>query len=79
RFRLRPDVSTGPNTWTGAPWTTWAVAESRVTYRHQNQANFGFLDGHAKVLRPGDVNRTAAVEDGVALTAEAQFLLWNRN
>jgi hypothetical protein len=30
-------------------------------------------------MRPSDVNRTAAAEDGVALTAEAQFLLWNRN
>jgi len=79
RFRLRPDVQTGPNTWDGAPWTTWAVAESRVTYRHQNQANFGFLDGHAKVMRPSDINRTAATEDGNALTAEAQYLLWNRN
>jgi prepilin-type N-terminal cleavage/methylation domain-containing protein/prepilin-type processing-associated H-X9-DG protein len=79
RFRLRPDVPAGANTWSGAPWNTWDVDESRVTYRHQNQANFGFLDGHAKVMRPADVNRTAATEDGAALTAEAQFLLWNRN
>jgi prepilin-type N-terminal cleavage/methylation domain-containing protein/prepilin-type processing-associated H-X9-DG protein len=79
RFRLRPDVQTGPDTWTGAPWNGWNQDESRVTYRHQNQANFGFLDGHAKVMRHGEVNRVAGSEDGVALTAEAQFILWNRN
>jgi prepilin-type N-terminal cleavage/methylation domain-containing protein/prepilin-type processing-associated H-X9-DG protein len=78
RFRLRPDVQTGANTWQGAPWTTWAIAESRVTYRHQEQANIGFLDGHAKVMRRQDVNRLATTEEGRALANEERFVLWNR-
>jgi prepilin-type N-terminal cleavage/methylation domain-containing protein/prepilin-type processing-associated H-X9-DG protein len=86
RFRLRPDRQTGPNTWVGAPWTTWNVNESRVTYRHQDQANFGFLDGHAKIMRRGDANRTADTEDGINLITlsttdldEPRYILWNRN
>jgi len=87
RFRIRPDVQTGPNTWDGAPWSNWTVtAQSRVIYRHQNQAIVGFLDGHAKSMRRGDVNFTANTEDGVNLAAlsttdldEPRFILWNRN
>lgn len=78
RFRCRPDVPAAGNTWAGAPWSTWATAQSRVHYRHQSQANIGFLDGHVKIMRPGDVNKTATSEDGLALTNERVFLLWNR-
>jgi prepilin-type N-terminal cleavage/methylation domain-containing protein/prepilin-type processing-associated H-X9-DG protein len=83
RFRVRPDVLSGGN-WVGAPWnfsgsapTPWNVNESRVAYLHQGNANAVFVDGHAKALRPGDVNRTATVEDGKPLADEDRFVLWN--
>jgi prepilin-type N-terminal cleavage/methylation domain-containing protein/prepilin-type processing-associated H-X9-DG protein len=79
RFRARPDVLVRPGVWTGAPWSTWAPAESRVAYRHQEQANVAFVDGHVKVMRRGDLDRTADVEDGVPLRNENRFVLWNRN
>jgi prepilin-type N-terminal cleavage/methylation domain-containing protein/prepilin-type processing-associated H-X9-DG protein len=74
RFRVRPDVA---NNTQGAAWNAWPVQESRVAYLHQGQANAVFLDGHAKTLRRGAVNRTATAEDGVNLTAERQYVLWN--
>ena len=78
RFRCRPDVPTGPNSWTGAIWSTWDRNQSRVAYRHQDQATVGFLDGHVKVLRRGAIDRTAIAEDGIATLNEARFVIWNR-
>jgi prepilin-type N-terminal cleavage/methylation domain-containing protein/prepilin-type processing-associated H-X9-DG protein len=84
RFRARPDVSTGANAWTGADWNVgsnppapWALTESRVAYLHQGQANALFVDGHAKTTKRGEIDRTATTEDGVALTDEDRFVLWN--
>jgi prepilin-type processing-associated H-X9-DG protein len=50
---------------------------SRVAYRHLEHTNIAFVDGHAKALRYGDINRWANSEDGVALNAVTRFILWN--
>jgi len=79
RFRARPDVPAG-STWVGAPWnsaTPWNINESRVAYLHQEQSNAVFLDGHAKAMKRGEINRTSLVEDGKNLANEEQFVLWN--
>jgi prepilin-type N-terminal cleavage/methylation domain-containing protein/prepilin-type processing-associated H-X9-DG protein len=80
RFRARPDL---PDASTGAPWNVngtnpWPQQQSRVAYRHQNQANVAFLDGHAKVMRRAEIDRKATVEDGTALSNEHEYVLWNR-
>jgi prepilin-type N-terminal cleavage/methylation domain-containing protein/prepilin-type processing-associated H-X9-DG protein len=82
RYRLRPDLCTGANC-TGAPWnvtaaTPWPQDQSRVTYRHQNQAIVAFLDGHAKVMRRAQLDEAANTEDGRTLTNEDRYILWNR-
>jgi len=80
RFRVRPDDQTGPNTWVGtANWNGWNQDESRVAYLHQGQANVAFLDGHVKTMRPGDLNKKVATEDGVSVAGTPEeFVLWNR-
>ncbi len=78
RYRARPDVQTGTNSWAGAPWGTWAVGQSRVAYRHNDNTNVAFVDGHVKVAKRGDVNRQANNEDGFALSGELRFVFWNR-
>jgi len=80
RFRIRPDDQTDPNTWVGhADWNGWLQDESRVAYLHQGAATIGFLDGHVKSMRRGDVNRKVNVEEGVNVAGTPeQFALWNR-
>ncbi|HLK55415.1 MAG TPA: prepilin-type N-terminal cleavage/methylation domain-containing protein [Chthonomonadaceae bacterium] len=41
--------------------------------------NFAFLDGHVKAMRADAAFAAADTEDGVALTGDDRYLLWNRN
>ncbi len=50
---------------------------NRVGYRHVEHTNIAFVDGHAKALRYGDINRWANFEDGNTLNAVTRFILWN--
>lgn len=74
RFRARPDLPDGS---LGAVWGIWNQAESRIAYRHFNQTNVAFADGHVKTLRAAEVNEKVASEDGTSLAGEDQYLLWN--
>ncbi len=40
--------------------------------------SFAFLDGHAKSLHANVAFRTAAFRDGIPLTGDDQYVLWNR-
>jgi prepilin-type N-terminal cleavage/methylation domain-containing protein/prepilin-type processing-associated H-X9-DG protein len=78
RYRARPDVLIRAGVWRGAPWSNWTVTQSRVDYRHSEQANVAFADGHVKALRRDQINQAAAFEDGIPLRGDDRFVLWNR-
>jgi prepilin-type N-terminal cleavage/methylation domain-containing protein/prepilin-type processing-associated H-X9-DG protein len=67
-FRLRPDGS----------FVALTPANGRIVQpRHNDMANIAFCDGHSKAMGKNALLVTAASEDGVALTGDNVFLLWN--
>jgi len=50
---------------------------SRLAYRHNDLANIAFVDGHAKLMRYADLNRSATTEGGQNLNAITRYVLWN--
>ena len=56
------------------------TADQWTAYRHLETANVLFADGHVKAMRPGDLERksTDGLEDGVAVTGDNLFILWNK-
>ncbi len=65
-------------------WGSTELAGSRpVYYRHNEMANFGFCDGHAKAMTKGSAEITGTTEDGQALSGVSAtsftniYILWN--
>jgi prepilin-type N-terminal cleavage/methylation domain-containing protein/prepilin-type processing-associated H-X9-DG protein len=48
-----------------------------VLARHNEMANIAFCDGHSKAMKKDALLVTGTSEDGVALTGDNVFLLWN--
>ena len=46
-------------------------------YRHNEGANFSFVDGHVKWMKKDAAESQATSEDGTALTGDNVFLMWN--
>ncbi|MBM3458756.1 MAG: DUF1559 domain-containing protein [Armatimonadetes bacterium] len=40
--------------------------------------NFAFLDGHVKAMTPGQSFQFSPTEDGITLSGDDRFVLWNR-
>ncbi len=53
------------------------AASRLVQYRHSEVGNVAFVDGHVKALKAGYLDQRAAAEDGITLTGDNMFLLWN--
>jgi prepilin-type N-terminal cleavage/methylation domain-containing protein/prepilin-type processing-associated H-X9-DG protein len=64
--------------WVSKAPDVYGVDNYPVRYRHLETASIGFLDGHVKAMRPGDVNAEATIEDGKTLAAADKYILWNR-
>jgi prepilin-type N-terminal cleavage/methylation domain-containing protein/prepilin-type processing-associated H-X9-DG protein len=67
-FRIRPDGS-----FAGLTPITGRV----VLARHNEMANIAFCDGHSKAMNKNSLLVTGTTEDGVALTGDNVFLMWN--
>lgn len=53
-------------------------ANSRlVSYRHNEMANVGFVDGHVKSMKKDALEQVGTSEDGRTLTGNDVWLLWN--
>ncbi|MBU0609791.1 MAG: DUF1559 domain-containing protein [Armatimonadetes bacterium] len=65
-FRLRPEN-----------WST--LGPGRLfTPRHNEMGNVAFCDGHSKAMKKEAVEVTAATEDGIALTGNNMYLMFNQ-
>ena len=65
-FRLRPEN-----------WST--LGPGRLfSARHNEMGNVAFCDGHSKAMKKEAVEVTAATEDGVALTGNNMYLMFNQ-
>jgi prepilin-type N-terminal cleavage/methylation domain-containing protein/prepilin-type processing-associated H-X9-DG protein len=69
-----PGVQAVPN---GSAWP-YAGPLAWPNYRHLETAAVLFADGHVKAMRESNLNVKATIEDGQALTGDAQFILWNQ-
>ncbi len=54
-----------------------ATTDRLVDYRHLETAAVLFLDGHVKSMRKGSLEKQATTEDGIALSGNDVFVLWN--
>ncbi len=53
------------------------VGDRNAAPRHSDMANLGFIDGHVKNWKKETIDKTAATEDGIALTGNNQFIYFN--
>ena len=67
-FRARADGS--------FVWLT-PVTGRLILARHNEMANVAFCDGHSKAMNKNSLMMTAATEDGMALTGDNMFTMWN--
>jgi prepilin-type N-terminal cleavage/methylation domain-containing protein/prepilin-type processing-associated H-X9-DG protein len=73
RYRIKP--------MTAVIWNnpTWPRCQSWPHYRHHEKANVSWLDGHVKTFTQGALERQSNAEDGVSVSGDARFVLWNRH
>jgi len=67
---VNPRAATLPTTLTG-------YVSTQGQYRHNENANIAFLDGHVKSQKQGFAEQQQTIEDGQTLTGNAVFVLWN--
>ncbi len=58
-------------------FTAYDIPNRRPQYRHLETTNVLFADGHVKSMKTAQVQEKANTEDGIALTGDDQFILWN--
>lgn len=59
------------------PSTLTNYISTEAQYRHNQNAIVGYMDGHVKAHQYGYAERAAATEDGITLTNNEVFVLWN--
>lgn len=72
---------TDATNWVSRPMDNYPVvapAYYPVVYRHSEMANIGFLDGHVKAMKINPVRQQATTEDGLTLSGNDTYILWNR-
>jgi len=67
----------------GQTWGSEPAGTRPVYYRHNQMANFGFCDGHAKAMNKNSAEVTGTVEDGQSLSGVSAtsftniYIFWN--